>query len=162
MYSLLPFPYYVRGCFHPNLCFWLPHLRFPSTSEGPRNGVWLLVIDKIAGAMHWFKWSRSLLTGLCSWMLCFGPQWEWDWFGSILVDEKAIKRIQGGGCRWWVGFNAWFCFLVWCRIKWVCRIFIFFIYFLLVADSITLPMSSFFNTHSSIFMQKLFAQVVKK
>ncbi|WJZ91139.1 hypothetical protein VitviT2T_010240 [Vitis vinifera] len=38
----------------------------------------------------------------------------------------------------------------------------FFIYFLLVADSITLPMSSFFNTHSSIFMQKLFAQVVKK
>ena len=39
--------------------------------------------------------------------------------------------------------------------------FSFFIYFLLVADSITLPMSSFFNTHSSIFMQKLFAQVVK-
>ena len=40
--------------------------------------------------------------------------------------------------------------------------FSFFIYFLLVADSITLPMSSFFNTHSPIFMQKLFAQVVKK
>ena len=38
--------------------------------------------------------------------------------------------------------------------------FSFFIYFLLVADSITLPMSSFFNTHSSIFMQKLFAHVV--
>ena len=40
--------------------------------------------------------------------------------------------------------------------------FLFLIYFLLVADSITLPMSSFFNTHSSIFMQKLFAQVVEK
>ena len=40
--------------------------------------------------------------------------------------------------------------------------FLFFIYFLLVADSITLSMSSVFNTHSSIFMQKLFAQVVEK
>ena len=40
--------------------------------------------------------------------------------------------------------------------------FLFFIYFLLVADSITLPMSSFFNTHSAIFMQKLFAQVMEK
>lgn len=29
-------------------------------------------------------------------MLCFGPQWEWNWFDSILVDLKAIKRIQGG------------------------------------------------------------------
>ena len=40
--------------------------------------------------------------------------------------------------------------------------FLFFFYFLLVADSITLPMSLFFNTHSSIFIQKLFAQVVEK
>ena len=32
-----------------------PILEVPPTNEGPRNGVWFLVIAKIAGAMHWFK-----------------------------------------------------------------------------------------------------------
>ncbi|CBI23834.3 unnamed protein product, partial [Vitis vinifera] len=33
-------------------------------------------------------------------MLCFGPQWERDWFWFCPYGSKGDQRVQGRGYRW--------------------------------------------------------------